>query len=142
MMHYQTQFNKKSISVRNNVKNSMISNFLHSLDEAIEGRPSSITSIHSFVSGFTIPPSSTSIDKWCVVDQGSAMPCLNLKCEWIKYQTIFHPSKDLWQLPACTDDGVCVLCDMWRRRVLDISQIEVSTRKRIALKELHPKKNQ
>lgn len=132
MSIYRTEFKRKTISVRNNVKNSMIKNFLHSLDAAIDDRTTSISHIHNVVSGFVIPQyDKSTIDPLSVCKQPTDMPCLNFDCEWIKYQTIFYPSMDLWQLPAVTDDGKCKICEMWDKRELDISEIAMTTKKRV-----------
>jgi hypothetical protein len=130
-IHY-TQFKRKTISVRNNVKNSMIKNFIHSLDGAIADRTTSISRIHSVMSGFVIPQyDKSNIDPLSVCNQPTDMPCLNYECQWVNYQTIFHPGRDIWQLPAVTDDGKCQICDLWDKRQLDISEITMSNKKRV-----------
>jgi hypothetical protein len=134
MSVYYTEFKKKTVSVRNNVKNSMIKNFIHSLGEAIDDRTTSVSHIHSVVSGFVIPQyDKNGVDPLSICDQIKSMPCLNMECEWINYQTIFYPDRDLWQLPAYTDAGMCILCSMWIKRELDISQISMSSKHKVIL---------
>ena len=127
MSVYYTVFTNKSMSVRNNVKNSMIKNFMHSLNESIDDRATSITHIHSAVYVFTIPQYDKSdVDPLTVYNKNKSIPCLNLNCRWIEYLSTFYPTMDLWQLPSYTDLGMCVICDMQRKRTLDISRIVVS----------------
>lgn len=134
-VHY-TIFTNKSISVRNNVKNSMIKNFLHALNEAIDDRTTSITHIHSVVSGFTIPQyDKGGVDKMAAYDPSKSMPCLNLHCRWLEYLEAFYPDTDLWQLPSHTDVGLCVICDMKNKHQLDISKLIVSRNRSVAIDE-------
>lgn len=125
-VHY-TIFTNKTISVRNNVKNSMIKNFLHSLDTAISDRSTSITHIHSVVSGFTIPQYDKAVvNPLSAYDPSKSMPCLNVECRWLDYLSTFYPDMELWQLPSYTDLGYCKICDMKAKRQLDISKLVVS----------------
>lgn len=131
---YYTILNKRSIIVRNNVKNSMIKNFLHKLDEEIKEKDDSTDTAYCPISGFNIPH----YDKSKINPLEKArenIPCLNRNCEWIEYQTIFYPKMDLWSLPAITFDGLCIICDMERNKTLDITKIVVTKNHKIRIKE-------
>lgn len=132
-MVYYTVFNKKTIIVRNNVKNSMIKNFIHKLNMLISEKETDVHVNQCECDKFFVPQCDKSnIDMYSKVDQSLAFPCLSSECEWVSYQLLFHPKNDVWQLPGITADGVCVLCKLEREGKLDISKIK-TTRNRISL---------
>lgn len=131
MEHY-TIFNKRSIIVRNNVKNSMIKNFLKVLDVAIAECESSVTTAYSSPSEFAIPHYDKSgIDPCSKVSDGD-LPCLNTDCEWLAYQSLVYTTP-MWQLPAVSNDGLCFLCLKERGRSLDWSKIRKINEHKIVL---------
>jgi hypothetical protein len=112
----------------------MIKNFLHSLEEAINDRATSIVHIRNIVSGFTIPQyNKKDIDPLAAYKPSISMPCLNTDCRWLDYLETFYPDTDLWQLPAHTDMGLCVICDMKNKRQLDISKLAVSKNRTVII---------
>lgn len=130
---YVTEFQKKKIVVKNNVKNRMIQNFTCFLNEAIKDSDSSVLHAYGVHSQLTIPQYDKSgIDPYKRVNDCD-MPCLMVNCEWVEYQDIIGTSKELWRLPAITPDGKCILCKMESDRVLDISKIRQSAADRIVL---------
>lgn len=130
---YYTKLLRKTIIVRNNIKNSMIKSFLNELDTIIDDRQQSVTNAYCTPPLFTIPQyDKGNIDKFSKVTNDIA-PCLSIHCEWIEYQSIVTPLKQFWHLPAVTDDCLCVLCDMARNETLDVSKIRVVNDNKIVL---------
>lgn len=131
-VHYTTLL-RKNIIVRNNIKNAMIKNFLKDLENTINERGMSVTQAYCSFSNFTIPQyDKSNVNQFAKVTDG-IMPCLAINCEWLEYQSIVYPNNDMWQLPAITDDGVCVLCKMEREKTLDLSRIRVANNNRIVI---------
>lgn len=131
---HQTQLLRKTIIVRNNIKNAMIKNFLNDLENAIADKGHSVTAAHCLPSQFTIPQyNKEHVNKFSRTDRKTDIPCLSTKCEWIEYQSIVYPNNDMWQLPAITNDGLCILCDMERNRLLDLSKIRIANNNRVVL---------
>lgn len=134
-MVHVTQFRKKKIVVKNNVKNKMIQNFTCYLNDAIKDSNSSVVPADCIHSQITLPQyDKGDIDpfKRATDDQ---MPCLVIDCEWMEYQDIVtnNPSKTMWRLPAVTPDGKCVICRMNDDKELNISKIRMAAANEIIL---------
>jgi hypothetical protein len=121
---YVTVLKKKSIIVRNNVKNNMIKSFIRVLNTYIKERQTSIVHAYSTQCPFTIPQyDKGDIDKFSKAG-ADTIPCLSTTCEWLEYQSMLNASTThMWLLPAVTCDGVCHLCLLERRHMLDLSKI-------------------
>jgi hypothetical protein len=134
-MVYVTQFRKKRIVVKNNVKNKMIQSLTCFLTNAIEELQTSVVPAECVHSQITLPQyDKSSIDPYTKADE-SAMPCLVRNCEWIEYQDIVtnNPSKPMWRLPAITPDGKCILCKLNDEKKLDISKIRMAASNQIII---------
>ena len=134
-MVYITEFKKRKIVVKNNVKNKMIQNLICFLTEAIAENQSSVVPAQGIHSQLTLPQYDKSeIDPFTRTSPND-MPCLVINCEWMEYQDIVsnNPQRPMWRLPAVTPDGKCVLCKMNDEKTLDISKIRMSAADKIVL---------
>lgn len=132
-VHYTTLL-RKTIIVRNNIKNAMIKNFLNELETTIAEKEHSVGAAFCTHSQFTLPQYDKSyVNPYKRVDRDKEMPCLAIHCEWLEYQSIVYPNNEMWQLPAITDDGLCILCKMEREMTLDLSKIRIANNNRVVL---------
>lgn len=134
-MIHVTEFQKKKIVVKNNVKNKMIQNLTRFLNDQINECNESITMSGGVHSHLIIPQYDKSNINMFKRHDGNTIPCLVINCEWVQYQDIVNndTSKPIWRLPAMTNDGKCILCKLNDEKNLDISKIRMVSSNEIIL---------
>lgn len=109
---YFTYLHPKKLNIRNNVKASMIQEFLFRLHGCLDCNDNSISSVY-VDHWFNMIPLGAPEDvftKWSR-DRGE-IPCLNVDCEWIQFMMIFYKKSDLFLLPGLHPNGYCKICQM------------------------------
>lgn len=107
---------RKSQKCRNNEKSFMITKLLHSLDN------------HKYVESPMYRPR-VEIDVFDTKNDifskvaGDDVGCLNVECEFLKFQNIFYKNRKFFILPIVSGKLHCIVCDKVMRGELRRSEI-------------------
>lgn len=128
-----TKLYPKKLNIRNNVKSSMIQEFLFRLHGCMDDDDNVISSIYNVPVFEMIPLAcpDNALVEWSSDRQ--EIPCLNVDCEWIQFMILFYKSYKLFLLPGLAPDGYCKICHMAHAGILDWSKIKLSSKSSVSL---------
>lgn len=111
---------RKSQKCRNNEKSFMITKLLHDLQNSIDE-----TERYSSVSNFVEIEVRDSVGDLLSAVKGDDIGCLNVDCEFLKFQKIFYSNMKFFCLPTVPGKLHCIVCDRIMSGELRRSEINI-----------------